>query len=261
MFANIRHQVFKVANAVAELGDGVSISDRDVELSLSALAPGSLYIGIKAEPPAQADGQVHLFGDSDLIVRATREAMRSIGAVSQNLDDGAELRAEVPDAKVRDAAFIAVANIAPTGRKGIEKVTISSSAHENQTISAELTPKLRTELRRQLRKDPKILIAPAHVELEGEVRELDLDFRRFELRRIPGKPTETSVRCVLSPISKVKLAPLAGKRVRIRGSGESGGSAVPRLVQVESVEVLPYEELPVTGDLLAGPDSSSRSLE
>lgn len=252
VFSNIRQQIFKVANAVADLGEGVSITDKDVELSLSALAPGSLYIGIKAEPPQRADGQINVFGDSDMVVRATREAMRSIGVVSQHLDDGVELQHEVPDDKIRDAAFVAIAKLAPTGKRGIAKVTISSSTDEKQTLSAELTPKVRSELRRQLKGsgayDAKALSHPNQISLQGEIRELDLDFRRFELRRIVNL-ADVSVRCVLLPTSEVRLASLAGMRVQIVGLGSIDEGGVPRLVHVEHVVALPTEEIPQTGTL------------
>lgn len=256
VFANIRHQVFKVANAVADLGNGVHITDRDVELSLSALAPGSLYIGIKAEPPEQPNGQIHIIGEADEIVRATREAMRSIGAVSQHLDGGLELQQEVPDEKVRDAAFVAVANLAPTGKRGIAKVTISSSRDDRMTVSAELTPKLRKELRRQLKGNDNaageiVFASNNRVTLTGEIRELDLDFGRFELRRVESHPA-ASIRCVLLPVAQVQLASLAGKRVRIMGTGNVDISGIPRLVHVEQVTTLPSEPTPQTGNLLLG---------
>ncbi len=253
VFSNIRQQVFKVANAVAHLGDGVSITDKDVELSLSALAPGSLYIGIKADPPEALDGQATVFGESDEIVRATREAMRSIGVVSQYLDGNAESQAEVPDEKVRDAALVAVAKLAPTGKRGIAKITISSSTDKKQTISAALTPKIRAELRRQLKGsgayDAKSLSHPGQISLEGEIRELDLDFRRFELRRVKNHP-DASVRCILLSTSHVRLASLAGKRVQITGIGSVNENGVPRLVHIEQVVALPTEEIPTTGNLL-----------
>ena len=256
VFSNIRQQVFKVANAVADLGNGVTITDKDVELSLSALAPGSLYIGIKAEPPERRDSQISLIGEADKIVRATREAMRSIGSVSQHLDDGPELQREVPDEKVRDAAFVAVANLAPTGKRGISKITISSSKDERQTISAELTPKLRKELRRQLRDvvdvPARIVFAQANrVTLTGEIRELDLDFGRFELRRILDHPT-ASIRCILMPSAQVQLAELAGKRVCIVGTGNIDLGGIPRLVHVEQVTALPSDPTPQIGNLLLG---------
>ena len=257
VFANIRHQVFKVANAVAELGDGISITDRDVELSLAALAPGSLYIGIKAEPPEQRNGQIHLIGETDEIVKATREAMRSIGAVSQHLDDGPGLRQEVPDEKVRDAAFVAVANLAPTGKRGVSKITISSSKDEKQTINAELTPKIRKELWRQLRgadgADTSIFMAPSnHIVIRGEIRELDLDFGRFELRRVENFP-KASIRCILLPIANVQLASLAGKLVQIVGTSNVDTNGLPKLIHVENVHVLPPELPAQTGNLIPNP--------
>ena len=235
IFSNIRQQVFSVAKAVAQLGNDATITDRDVELSLSALAPGSLYIGIKAEPPERHDGQQHMLGANDPILRATREAMRSIRVISKYLDeDSFEAREEVPDAKVRDAALIAVARLAPTTKSGISHVTIASSEQKRSEVGSPLTPKLRRELRHQLKQDKKT--GPIHFSIRGDVRELDLDFRRFELRRLALDPT-ASVRCQLSPEAMVNLEKLAGRQVEISGFGESTPSGIPRMMRVTRVSI------------------------
>lgn len=235
IFANIRQQVFSVAKAVAQLGNDANITDRDVELSLSALAPGSLYIGIKAEPPERHDGQQHMLGPDDLILRATREAMRSIRVISKHLDeDSLEAREEIPEANVRDAALVAVARLAPTTRSGITRMTIASSEENRSEVGSTLTPKLRKELRHQLRQNQKT--GPRPFSLRGDVRELDLDFRRFELRRLAIDAT-ASVRCQLSPDAMVNLEKLAGRHVEVFGFGEESPSNIPRMLRVVRVTV------------------------
>lgn len=235
IFSNIRQQVFSVAKAVAQLGNDTSITDRDVELSLSALAPGSLYIGIKAEPPERYDGQQHILSADDPILRATREAMRSIRVISQHLeDDSAEVRQEVPDANVRDAAMIAVARLAPTKKSGIAKVTIASSDDKRSEVGAPLTPKLRNELRRQLKQEKKA--GQAQFSIRGDVRELDLDFRRFDLRRLALNPN-ASVRCHLSPEAMVNLEKLAGRHVEVHGYTDDSNVSIPKMLRVVRVTV------------------------
>lgn len=246
IFSNIRQQVFSVAKAVAGLGDERTISDRDVELSLSALAPGSLYIGIKAELPERRDGQQTLHGPDDPILRATREAMRSILVISKHLDeDSPEARQEIPDANVRDAALVAVARLAPTGRSGIQKITLASAHDRRSDVGEPLTPKIRKELRHQLRQDKKT--GPSHFSIRGEVRELDLDFRRFELRRLEIDPA-ASVRCQLSPDAMVNLEKLAGRRVEVSGYGDdsSSSSQLPRMMRV--VRVIVFNEMGAAED-------------
>lgn len=235
IFSNIRQQIFSVTKAVAQLDDDANISDRDVELSLSALAPGSLYIGIRAEPPERHDGQQHMLGPNDPILRATREAMRSIRVISKLLDeDSLEAREEIPDAKVRDAALIAVARLAPTTKSGIARVTIASSEERRSEVGSPLTPKLRKELRHQLRQDKKT--GATQFSIRGDVRELDLDFRRFELRRIALDPN-ASVRCQLSPDAMVNLEKLAGRHIEVSGFGEEIPNGIPRMLRVVRVTV------------------------
>lgn len=236
VFSNIRQQVFSVAKAVAQLGDNVNLSDHDVELSLSALAPGSLYIGIKAEAPERHDGQQYMLGADDPILRATREAMRSIRVISKILDeDSLEAREEIPDAKVRDAALVAVARLAPTTKSGIARVTIASSDERRSEVGSPLTPKLRKELRSQLRQDRKA--GPTQFSIRGDVRELDLDFRRFELRRLALDPN-ASIRCQLSSDAMVNLEKLAGRHVEVFGFGEQASGGFPRMLRVVRVSVL-----------------------
>lgn len=247
IFSNIRQQVFNVAKAVAQLESDANISDRDVELSLSALAPGSLYIGIRAESPERHDGQQHILRADDPILRATREAMRSIRVISKHLDeDSLEARQEIPDAKVRDAALVAVARLAPTKKSGIASVTIASSEQKRSEVGSPLTPKLRKELRHQLRQDKKTGIS--QFSIRGDVRELDLDFHRFELRRLALDPI-ASVRCQLSTDAMVNLEKLAGRHVEVSGFGEDNSGAIPRMLRVVRVKVFNDAGLPENPDL------------
>jgi hypothetical protein len=236
IFSNIRQQVFSVAKAVAQLGDNANISDSDIELSLSALAPGSLYIGIKAEPPEQNDGQKFLLGADDPVLRATREAMRSIRVISKHLNEESfEAKQEIPDANVRDAALVAIARLAPTKRSGIDRITIASTDDSRSLVGEPLTPKLRKELKQQLRQDKRTGLSSFTI--AGEVRELDLDFRRFELRRLTHNPT-ASIRCQLSTDALVNLEKLAGKRVEVSGFGDDVSTGIPRMMRVVRVVAL-----------------------
>ena len=236
IFANIRTQVFSVAKAVANMGAAAHLSDRDVEISLSALAPGSLYIGVKAEPPTTRIGQQHLLGEDDRILLATREAMRSIRLVSQYLsDDSPEVLLGIPDPVVRDAALVAVARLAPTGRVGVTKITLASTDHGQSFMGEALTPKIRNELKHQLK--GTFHVGQNVVTLRGEVRELDLDFDRFELRRIDGYP-DRSVRCRVSPEVFIDLQSLVGERVEVVGLAAEVAGELPKIMQVSEVSVL-----------------------
>lgn len=236
IFANIRTQVLAVARAVANVGEGVHLSDRDVELSLSAIAPGSLYIGVKAEPPTSSIGQQHLLGRDDRIVAATREAMRSIRLVSQHLsDDATEVVDRIPDPAVRDAALVAVARLAPTGRAGVTRITLAATDQGESLMGEALTPKIRSELKHQLK--GAFFAGSCRVVLRGEVRELDLDFARFELRRIEGH-RDRSVRCRINPEVFIDLQRLAGERVEVVGSTAEGAAQLPRVVHVTEVRLL-----------------------
>jgi hypothetical protein len=236
VFANLRQQILSVARAVANLGDGARLSEADVDLSLSALAPGSLYVGIRAESPISRDGQRHLLGEQDPILEATRKAIRSISIVSQHLrDDSDAVISEIPDANVRDAALLAVARLAPTKQSGVRKVTLSSAIEGQAIMGVGLTTKIRTELRQQIRSSRPT--GTRIVTYQGEIREIDLDFDRFELRRLEESPT-ASIRCILLADAAVDLKNLAGKRVQVTATIANDISGLPNVIHVRRVDLI-----------------------
>ena len=77
---------------------------------------------------------------------------------------------------------------------------------------------------------------------EGIVREIDLDAHRFEIRRVQGGG---SIRCVYAPQQQERVHQILDALIRVSGSYETQEDSQPRLVVVDSIEILrgPEEQL------------------
>lgn len=75
------------------------------------------------------------------------------------------------------------------------------------------------------------------VSIVGEVREMDLDARRFELRHIENMRTN-ELRCVYQQISDGEAAEWLNKQVEVTGTVVSGGNGISKLLAVDSVVIL-----------------------
>lgn len=241
-FQRVRTQVAKVAKAIAQMSPTKRAIPREVDLGLSAFAKGSLILGFTLPLPSGLRegeaGQVNLYGEDDLLYQAAREAIKTIGIVTEHLGQNPtekgieELETMIPDAQVRDVALNAISKLAPTG-KGITKVGIGGKSVGSDN-EVHLTPKLKESLRKHLaspvkKKDPGFFI--------GEVREADLDAHRFELRNIEGESI-TSLRCSYSDKSESVVKSWLGQRVKAIGHVARDKEGNPRLLAITSIEVL-----------------------
>jgi len=231
-FANLRVQVLRVTKAIAGLDESTRLRNNQIELGLSGLAPGSLYIGLRVKLPVDAkSGQQSVLGEQDPLFVAARGAVRAIKVVSQHFDERESLEERIPDPQIRDAAMVAVSRLAPSKQSGVTRVSFDGSLEGWRP--RELTPNIRKELNRELRQ-------PVHsqevVTLVGEVRELDLDARRFELRRIESGVTD--VRCAYSESVGRAARRWLGNRVEVTGRIERLAGGAPRLISVEAIRRL-----------------------
>jgi hypothetical protein len=75
------------------------------------------------------------------------------------------------------------------------------------------------------------------VSIVGEVREMDLDARRFELRHIENLRTN-ELRCVYQQISDGEAAEWLNKQVMVTGTILRGANGTSKLLSVDSVVIL-----------------------
>jgi hypothetical protein len=75
------------------------------------------------------------------------------------------------------------------------------------------------------------------VSIVGEVREMDLDLRRFELRHIENLRAN-ELRCVYQQISDGEAAEWLNKQVKVTGTVVRDGNGGSKLLSVDSVAIL-----------------------
>lgn len=203
--------------------------ERALDLRITGMAPGSLYLGFAIAPP-EAD----LIAASDEpVFDRIREAVHRLPALSGAIDENAvsaEAQEIVPDAAERDAAFMALHRMAPTGRVGIHTLDMTSPGSPRGTLSQRERVVLHDALRRPLLNNRK----PGA--FAGEVREIDLDAQRMHLRGVAGIG---SLRCVLPALDREQAKLLLGEFVRVSGEYEADRQGRPRLMIAERFESLP----------------------
>ncbi len=190
VFSNLRNQIRNIAKSVVGLSDSERIRwPSELDLVLTGVTHGSLVVGINiSRPEAADDGQLQFPGISDQMFESVRSAVRSLTVVARYVKDDIvdeAIAQEIPDPAIRDTVMVAVSRIAPTGRKGINQVSLYGQ-DEADTKPPVLTPVSRKVLRQSLSHP---LVTKGEGNFRGVVREIDLDARRFELRRVQGGGT------------------------------------------------------------------------
>lgn len=205
--------------------DGKKIS-RDADLRLSGIAPGSLWIGLKLMLPEAC----LLPEDTNLSVRLLETTAR-LPMLARFIDDeGLEpgIREAEPDPALRDAALLSLFAFAPTGRRGIHTLEISSREHGGASLSQRERVVLSESFKHPQNDQAK------EGTFDGEVREADLDRTRFHLRTAEG-----IIRCVMPIMNDEHARKMLGRKVRVTGRYETNREGRPRLLFVEKTEHLP----------------------
>lgn len=229
IMSDVRKQVgTMIRTLVSSFNETVELP-REFELGLSSFAKGSLYLGFSLPEPNP--GYVVLAGDP--LFAASRQALSTLGAVTEHLNEPNAyelIRREFADPKLRDAALSAVGQLAPSGRRGVSSVEIGGRA-VRQGAWRMLTPETRVQVRAWLEQP---VMSTEVVELRGRVRAIDLDLRRFDLRRIDGGHLP-DLRCIYPANFDTPAKKWLDATVVIRGQVETYQGAA-RLLQVQSVE-------------------------
>lgn len=233
IFSNVTNQVTGLTKAIIGIRKEGKVKPSLVDLGLSGIAKGSLYFGLKAYPP---ETSLPLLGDADSLYDSTKRALRIIDDVAHTVEHDdehvsiEEVSEVVVDPRIRDAALVAVQRISPTGRKGVRSISVSGS----DAPPAELTPQVRKAIRISL---DKPVLKGEEIEFSGQVREIDLDAKRFELRGIADEQVR-DLRCAYSHVDGVNPRSLLGATVRVRGLVERAADSVPRLMSIRSLQMV-----------------------
>ena len=229
IMGDVRKQVgTMIKTLVSSLNEAVELP-KEIDLGLSSFAKGSLYLGFSLPEPNP--GYVVLTGDP--LFAASRAALTTLGAVTQHINEPNAydlIREEFADPKLRDAALSAVGQLAPSGRRGVSSLEIGGRAMRQGAWSM-LTPQTRLQVRTWLERP---VLSNEVIELRGRVRAVDLDLRRFDLRRIDGGHLP-DLRCIYPASFDLPAKKWLDATVTVRGQVETYQGAA-RLLQVQSVE-------------------------
>jgi hypothetical protein len=229
IMGDVRKQVgTMIKTLISSFNEAVELP-REIDLGLSSFAQGSLYLGFSLPEPNP--GYVVLAGDP--FFAASRQALSTLGAVTEHINEPNAydlIRREFADPKLRDAALSAVEQLAPSGRRGVSSLKIGGRALQKGAWRL-LTPQTRLQVRAWLEQP---LMSNELVELRGRVRAIDLDVRRFDLRRIDSGNLP-DLRCIYPAAFDLPARKWLDATVVVRGHVETYQGAA-RLLQVESVE-------------------------
>ena len=229
IMSDVRKQVGSmIKTLVSSFSEAVDLP-REIDLGLSSFAQGSLYLGFSL--PTPGFGRIALAGDP--LFNASRQALETLDAVTQHINepDAYDLiKREFADPKLRDAALSAVGQLAPSGRRGVSSVALSGRAMRRGPWPS-LTPQTRQHVRAWLERP---VLSDEVIELRGHVRAIDLDLRRFDLRRIDGGNLP-DLRCIYPASFDLRAKQWLDATVNVRGQVETY-QGVARLLQIHSVE-------------------------
>jgi len=232
IMGDVRKQVgTMIKTLVSSFNEAVELP-REFDLGLSSFARGSLYLGFSL--PGPGSGYVVLTGDP--LFSASRQALLTLGAVTEHINEPNAyelIRREFGDPKLRDAALSAVGQLAPSGRRGVSSLEIGGRALPRGAWRT-LTPQTRQQVRAWLERP---VLSDEVIELRGRVRAIDLDLRRFDLRRIDGGNLP-DLRCIYPDSFDLRAKKWLDATVTVRGQVETY-QGVARLLQVQVVEETP----------------------
>lgn len=246
IFETVTSQITDLTKVI--LGDWADgrVSPSSLDLSLSGMARGSLIFGMSAEIDKR--GSYPLLKDRDTMYVSTRQALSRIDLVAHLVEnDQHEIRLEevseqISDPRVRDAALLAVQRLAPSGRRGIDTLSISGKSEKPAHLTIEHRRAIRESLIRPV-------IHGEELQLSGFVREIDLDAHRFDLRGVDNEQIR-DVRCAYRDLPGVRARDLLGSYVRVRSLVERTADGIPRLLSVLNLEILQHapEDAYLVGD-------------
>ncbi len=244
VLSDVRKQVGYVVKVIAGAMHEALALPKEIDFGLASFAKGSLYLGFNL-PDGSAAGLQAAYAD----------ALGMLGVATADMTQQAEplqayeaIQAHVPDPKCRDAVLAAAAHLAPSGKRGIDRVSLAGRCMPDGRWRV-LSPAIRATVRQWLERP---IAARETLEVTGLVREIDLDVRRIELRQlrdsagrslaealgIKGPAADLlGLRCVYPPNFDAQAKDWLNSSLRVRGLAEIYNNQ-PRLLQIQEAELI-----------------------
>ena len=237
MFSNLRKQIQGIASSIVGLATDKSVRwPMGLDPLLAGVSHGSLVVGIciPGEGASGVTGQRVLPEVSEPIRQAVRNAVKSVADVPRYVrEDGVDdaIAERFPDPAIRDTVLVAASRLAPTGRRGIDRLAFYGPEDVREE-GKPLTVRSRRVLSAAVARPVRVSGRDSFV---GVVRQIDLDARRFEIRQVANVG---AIRCAYTAEIDDRVRQILDRRVRIDGQYEALADQKPRLVQVASMEVV-----------------------
>ena len=237
MCSKLREQIQRVTMSIVGLATDERLRwPTDLAPRLSGMAAGSLVVGvsIQASESDTLAPQRTLPEVSRPVLEAVRDAVKSIAVITQHVhDEGIDegINDDYPDPAVRDTVVVAASKLAPTGRSGINRLSLYGPDATGREATP-LTPKSRRVLNGAVRQPVRVTGSGS---FSGTVRAIDLDARRFEIRRVDGIG---AIRCIYGADRDLLAREILDTQVTVTGEYEAQQDQRPRLIQVSSMEVV-----------------------
>lgn len=216
---------------------------KEFNLKLTGIAPGSIYAGFAIEGGSRSD----LFLPNQSVTSEAKAVLQSFLTIPQfvaNSQLNPEISEAILDPVVRDSAIVAAYNLSPTGRMGINSLELTSPDRPSSP-AAEFSAASRSVLKTAATR-PQLSKKRQHYgSFTGDLRGIDLDQTRLDLRNVESTEIST-LRCFLASLDPQQAKQWIGKRVKVTGNYEALDDGMPRLMRIDTVEVV---ESPVQNKL------------
>lgn len=233
MVSTTENGIRKLSGAVFDLlgAEGKKLA-KNLDIRLPGIAPGSVWIGIKLIPPEDD----LITEDGNLITTLTQQ-IGLLPELTRYIDDeGLRPGIEecISDPAMRDVQLAALYRFAPTGRRGIHTLEISSENSGSATLSQRERVVLKEAIDRPSHKQSH------HGAFIGLMQEADLDKTRLHLRGVPSIGT---LRCVMPSLTASHARAMFGGLVRAEGNYQTDKEGRPRLLFVERITPIEQDSL------------------
>ena len=198
---------------------------QQVDIQVTGFAPGSLFVGAKVVLPEKS-GLLGYEGVEQVVRSAVNSLPQAGAMVTSEISDVLE------DPAVRDSAIVAALKLSPTGRMGVDEISVSGVGGDG-FLRAVLTPEKKEVLRKAV-KAGAIGKISGHEKIKGIVREVNLDTSRFSLRSEDG----FLVRCFLKSLDHVTATLMLDKEVVVEGTAQKDKEGRVRLISLTEYPII-----------------------
>ena len=209
--------------------DSIDLSSaiKKIDFRFNGYAPGSIYLGFSVEDSDESGFHFQEEGNPIVQIRHIIKSLSDIpGYIVNNHVDKKAILELIDDPAMRDTALQVSYDLSPTGRSGIDELSVANSERRKGTF---------TQVTKRYFKEA--IANPMSHGLSkgsffGEIREIDLDKERFELR---GVKQIGSIRCI-KPKS-LSGRDLIGEFCKVTGSYEVDKNGRPSLMMVDEISI------------------------